>query len=101
MENKHGYKPDPECRHCKGSGGVSTGQNEYSTCPCINENNQRTSITQMKQVQTFKFDPDLIDELKKESGSVSSPFNRYVENLLRTHPYRIKLVITHHDRKKK
>lgn len=57
----------------------------------------------MKQVQTFKFDPDLIEELKSESGSVSSPFNRYVENLLRTHPYRIKrkLVITHPDRKKK
>lgn len=55
----------------------------------------------MKQVQTFKFDPDLIEELKSESGSVDSPFNRYVENLLRTHPYRIKLVITHPDRKKK
>lgn len=57
----------------------------------------------MKQVQTFKFDPDLIKDLKDESDSVASPFNRYVENLLRTHPYRIKrkLVITHPDRKKK
>lgn len=44
----------------------------------------------MKQVQTFKFDPDLIEELKKESVNVTTPFNRYVETLLRTHPYRYK-----------
>lgn len=28
-------RPDPECQHCKGSGGVQTGENEYSTCPCV------------------------------------------------------------------
>lgn len=56
----------------------------------------------MKQVQTFKFDPDLISDLKSESATVDTPFNRYVETLLRTHPYRLKkLVITHPERKKK
>lgn len=29
------WKPDPLCPHCKGSGGVQTGENEYSTCPCV------------------------------------------------------------------
>ena len=43
----------------------------------------------MKQVQTFKFDPDLIEELKSESVTFNTPFNRYVENLLNNHPYRM------------
>ena len=57
----------------------------------------------MKQVQTFKFDGDLLDDLKSESKDFDTPFNRYVETLLRNHPYRIKrkLVITHPERKKK
>jgi hypothetical protein len=56
----------------------------------------------MKQVQTFKFDGDLLDDLKSESKDFDTPFNRYVETLLRNHPYRIKRkVITHPDRKKK
>lgn len=28
-------RPDPNCPHCKGSGGVQTGFEEYSTCPCV------------------------------------------------------------------
>lgn len=43
----------------------------------------------MKQVQTFKFDPDLLADLKEESSSFHIPFNRYVENLLSNHPYRM------------
>ena len=43
---------------------------------------------QMKQSQTFKFDPDLIDDLNKEAKGIMIPFNRYVENLLKTHPTR-------------
>lgn len=43
----------------------------------------------MKQVQTFKFDPDLIADLKSESVTFNTPFNRYVETLLNTHPYRL------------
>lgn len=27
---------DPNCPHCKGSGGFKTGEDEYSTCPCVN-----------------------------------------------------------------
>lgn len=42
----------------------------------------------MKQLQTFKFDPKLIDKLKKEAGKKRLPFNRYVENLLHSHPER-------------
>lgn len=44
----------------------------------------------MKQVQTFKFDPDLITDLKSEAVNALIPFNRYVENLLKTHPKRKK-----------
>jgi hypothetical protein len=29
--------PDPSCPHCKGSGGVKVGEDEYSTCPCVGE----------------------------------------------------------------
>lgn len=36
----------------------------------------------MKQVQTFKFDPKLLNKLKKEAKLSRIPFNRYVENLL-------------------
>lgn len=28
-------RPDPNCPNCKGSGGVQTGFEEYSTCPCV------------------------------------------------------------------
>jgi len=28
-------RPDPNCPDCKGSGGVQTGFEEYSTCPCV------------------------------------------------------------------
>ena len=28
-------RPKPDCPHCKGSGGVQTGDMEYSTCPCL------------------------------------------------------------------
>jgi hypothetical protein len=34
---KNQYEPDPNCPHCKGSGGVQVGENEYSTCPCVLE----------------------------------------------------------------
>lgn len=44
----------------------------------------------MKQGQTFKFDPELLKSLKKESKKVNRPFNNYVENLLITHPERKK-----------
>jgi len=34
--NIHGVvRPDPNCPDCKGSGGVQTGFEEYSTCPCV------------------------------------------------------------------
>lgn len=34
--HKHSVgRPDPNCPHCKGSGGVPTGYAEYSTCPCV------------------------------------------------------------------
>ena len=42
----------------------------------------------MKQLQTFKFDPDLLDKLKKEAKKIKVPFNRYVEKLLYFHPER-------------
>lgn len=44
----------------------------------------------MKQKQTFKFEPDLLENLKKEAIKCLIPFNRYVENLLVTHPKRKK-----------
>jgi hypothetical protein len=44
----------------------------------------------MKQSQTFKFDPDLLIDLQKEAVNALIPFNRYVENLLKTHPKRNK-----------
>jgi hypothetical protein len=34
-EKKH--KPDHNCPHCKGSGGVQVGEGEYSECPCVKE----------------------------------------------------------------
>lgn len=43
----------------------------------------------MKQAQTFKFDPDLLADLKSESVTFNTPFNRYVETLLLNHPYRL------------
>lgn len=43
----------------------------------------------MKQVQTFKFDPDLLTDLKSEAITFNTPFNRYVETLLNNHPYRL------------
>ncbi len=34
--HKHSVgRPDPTCPYCKGSGGVTTGYAEYSTCPCV------------------------------------------------------------------
>jgi hypothetical protein len=42
----------------------------------------------MKKLQTFKFDPELIDSLNKEADKKHLPFNRYVENLLKSHPER-------------
>jgi hypothetical protein len=34
--NIHGVmRPKPDCPHCNGSGGVQTGFEEYSTCPCV------------------------------------------------------------------
>lgn len=44
----------------------------------------------MKQIQTFKFDPDLLTDLKSEAVTFNTPFNRYVETLLSNHPYRLK-----------
>lgn len=38
----------------------------------------------MKQSQTFKFDPLLIKELKREAKKNNRPFNNYVEHLLKT-----------------
>lgn len=61
---------------------------EKAKCDCIGECGFYKQKL-MKQVQTFKFDPDLIEELKKESVNVNTPFNRYVENLLIMHPYRM------------
>jgi hypothetical protein len=46
----------------------------------------------MKKPQTFKFDPDLLSDLKKEAGKALIPFNRYVENLIKTHPKRKKCI---------
>jgi len=37
----------------------------------------------MKKLQTFKFDPELIEELKEEAILVKRPFNNYVEMLLK------------------
>lgn len=37
----------------------------------------------MKQQQTFKFDAELISELKKEAKKAHRPFNNYVEALLK------------------
>jgi hypothetical protein len=45
----------------------------------------------MKKPQTFKFDPDLLIDLQKEAVNDLIPFNRYVENLLKTHPKRSKV----------
>lgn len=59
------------------------------------------TTTMSKQVQTFKFDPDLIKDLNTEAKDFDTPFNRYVETLLRNHPYRIKRNIAHPERKKK
>lgn len=44
----------------------------------------------MKQSQTFKFDPDLLEALKKEAARLGVPFNQYAETLLATHPKRQK-----------
>lgn len=43
----------------------------------------------MKQIQTFKFDGELLNDLKSESKDFDTPFNRYVETLLKNHPYRL------------
>lgn len=37
-----------------------------------------------KKPQTFKWDEDLLTALKKETGVI--PFNRFCENLMKTHP---------------
>lgn len=37
----------------------------------------------MKQMQTFKFDAELIEALKKKALKENLPFNRMVENHLR------------------
>lgn len=42
----------------------------------------------MKKSQTFKFDPELIVKLIKEAKKKHLPYNRYVENLLKSHPDR-------------
>lgn len=39
----------------------------------------------VKQSQTFKFDSELIEDLKYEADITNRPFNNYVENLLKTH----------------
>ena len=44
----------------------------------------------MKKPQTFKLDPELIDELKHEAGVLNRPFNNYVEALLKDRPRKIK-----------
>lgn len=36
----------------------------------------------MKQMQTFKLDPELISELKKEAERMNRPFNNWVETIL-------------------
>lgn len=36
----------------------------------------------MKESQTFKFDPKLLDALRREAGKLNRPFNNYVETLL-------------------
>lgn len=42
-----------------------------------------------KTMQTFKFQDDLISDLKKESHAIhGGNFNGYVEHLLLTHPTR-------------
>lgn len=37
-----------------------------------------------KSSQTFRWDENLLEALKKESGVI--PFNRFCENLMKTHP---------------
>jgi len=44
----------------------------------------------MKQSQTFKLDPELIQDLKNEAGVLNRPFNNYVETLLKERPRKMK-----------
>ncbi len=44
----------------------------------------------MKKPQTFKLDPELIDDLKNEAGILNRPFNNYVETLLKDRPRKLK-----------
>lgn len=44
----------------------------------------------MKIPYTIKFDEDLLEKLKKEAKQNHLPFNRYVENLIKTHQTRVK-----------
>jgi hypothetical protein len=55
----------------------------------------------MKQMQTFKFDPDLIKDLKKEAHLCGMPFNSYTETLLENHPSRVKRALLIPKRKQK
>lgn len=40
----------------------------------------------MKQLQTFKLDPKLLRELKKEAKKLNRAFNNYVETILLSRP---------------
>lgn len=43
----------------------------------------------MKQIYSFKFDPELLKELQREAKKENRSFNNYVETLLFNHPERI------------
>ena len=47
----------------------------------------------MKQSYTFKFDSELLDQLRIEAESEDRPFNSYVERLLLTHPSRARSAV--------
>lgn len=51
---------DPNCPHCKGSGGVKTGEDEYSTCPCVNPWIPVTGEERQRRLAEYKA---LIDSL--------------------------------------
>jgi predicted HicB family RNase H-like nuclease len=42
----------------------------------------------MKQIYSFKFDPELLKELQREAKKENRSFNNYVETLLLSHPDR-------------
>lgn len=52
-------------------------------------NKKQLSLAQkMKSTYTFKFDPELLNELQKEAKKENRSFNNYVETLLLNHPER-------------